>query len=229
MIGEVFFVGILGGLLHLDRTAACQFLVSRPIVTSFITGAILGNPELGLKIGVVLELLWLGIQPLGTALPPDDTVVAVAVPAGVIISGYDPGTSVQALWALGILIALPLSEVGRLLDVGVRRFNGRFLDAAKRWANVGNIKATERQHIMGLASFLIVFTVFSFLGVLFTTLTIRWAFPMIPEKVHTPLNLIFWTIPFFGITASITKREVLPFSIAFSISYIVLFFLERGF
>ena len=87
VISDLLLTGIISGGLHLDRTAAFQFLISRPIVASVITGIALGEPAVGLGAGLVLELLWLGIHPLGTSIPPDDTVVAISVPAGVIIAG----------------------------------------------------------------------------------------------------------------------------------------------
>ena len=64
-------------LTGLDRVALVQMMISRPLVAGPLTGLVLGKPLLGLEVGMLLELLWLGRLPVGAAIPPDDTQVSV--------------------------------------------------------------------------------------------------------------------------------------------------------
>ena len=74
---DYLLAGTLAMLTGLDRVAFVQFMISRPIVAAPVAGWIMGNPLVGLEIGALLELLWLGRLPVGASIPPDETQVAI--------------------------------------------------------------------------------------------------------------------------------------------------------
>jgi mannose PTS system EIIC component len=216
----VLITSIVGGLLHLDRTAAFQFLVSRPLVSSTVTGLILGGVETGLLIGIILELLWLGTQPFGTALPPDDTVVAIAAPAAGILAGRLLGSMDVSLLGLSVLVSLPLSEGGRLVDVGARKINVIFLDRARTAAKNGDIGGVERQSIAGLASFFLAFTLLTGAGILGVLGITYLVYPHLPGTIMVAIGWIFWSLPFFGCGAVLGRQKGF---LTFGVSYLVAF------
>jgi mannose/fructose/N-acetylgalactosamine-specific phosphotransferase system component IIC len=229
LIMMLVVTSVIGGLLHLDRTAAFQFLISRPLVSSTVTGLVLGDMKTGLLIGMVLELLWLDTQPLGTALPPDDTIVAVVVPASAVITGRLIGSTDIPLLGLTVLVSLPLSEAGKLLDTGVRRMNGAFLARAKVAARNGDISGVQRQHFAGLASFFFFFTVFSGIGIVCVFTVTRFLYPHLPRAAMVALTWIFWSLPFFGSGALLgRKKGLLAFGTGYVAAYGTLVFLWGG-
>ena len=61
-------IGALVSLIcGLDRVAILQIMISRPIVAAPLTALLLGDPLIGLQIGVMVELLWLARLPVGAA------------------------------------------------------------------------------------------------------------------------------------------------------------------
>ena len=72
---------MLAVLLGFDRVAFLQSMACRPLVAASLTGWLLGIPLQGLQVGILLELLWLGRLPVGAAIPPDDTQVAIGATA----------------------------------------------------------------------------------------------------------------------------------------------------
>jgi len=62
---DSFTAAVLGAVLSIDRTAAIQAMVSRPIVTAPVVGWALGNTGAGLVAGAVIELLLIGDLPWG--------------------------------------------------------------------------------------------------------------------------------------------------------------------
>ncbi|HXI10987.1 MAG TPA: PTS sugar transporter subunit IIC, partial [Thermodesulfobacteriota bacterium] len=62
-------VAAVGGVVSIDRTAAFQTMVSRPLVAAPVVGYFLGNLEAALVIGAVLELLLIGDLPVGRYIP----------------------------------------------------------------------------------------------------------------------------------------------------------------
>ncbi len=67
---------LVGGVCYLDRTAAFQLMLHRPLVVATAVGAIFGNLAAGAQVGAVLELLYLARLPVGASIPPDDTGAA---------------------------------------------------------------------------------------------------------------------------------------------------------
>jgi len=84
-------VSLIGAFCALDRTAFLQMMLSRPLVAATVAGALAGNWEIGLLIGVMLELCFLSEMPVGTTIPTDDTLLALAAGgAGAALSGLRP-------------------------------------------------------------------------------------------------------------------------------------------
>ncbi len=71
------FISTIAGLFHLDVMVFGQFMFSRPIVVAPIIGILSGLPEVGLIVGIITELLYVSIIPVGIKIPPDSTTVAV--------------------------------------------------------------------------------------------------------------------------------------------------------
>jgi len=143
-------VAVLAGL---DRTAALQMMVSRPIVVAPLTGWLLGDPLTGLQAGALVELLWMGRLPVGAAIPPDDTQVAIGSTVLAITMGHLTGFAGSAFTILCILITLPLGKVGQLFDRWARHWNGRLLQRAQDAVAAGQFKKAEQSHLWGLGHF----------------------------------------------------------------------------
>jgi mannose PTS system EIIC component len=150
---EYLLAGAVALCTGLDRTAAFQFMISRPIVAAPLTGWLLGDPLTGLQIGAMVELLWLGRLPIGAAIPPDDTQVAVAGTVMAISMGEMLGLSGPAFATLAVLTAMPLGKVGQLFDRGARHWNGSLLQKAEVEVAAGHLAAVERLHLRGIGHF----------------------------------------------------------------------------
>lgn len=149
--GTLAWVGLLGGVLALDRTALLQTMASRPLVGAALAGYLLGEPSLGLLSGVLLELLWLMDLPVGASVPPDETVSGVL--AGVFAVAAPEAWSPEARAAAGVLLAVPAGFAGRWLDVAVRRWNGGLFLGVARTQEEGGPIALGRAHWLGALRF----------------------------------------------------------------------------
>jgi PTS system mannose-specific IIC component len=149
-----FLLGALVALIAgLDRTAAFQFMVSRPIVCGPLTGWVIGQPAIGLLIGALIELLWLGRLPVGAAIPPDDTQVAVGATLLSVTMLDVFAVSSTAVVLLSLLIAMPLGKVGQFFDRRVRHRNARLVRQAEADLNEGRIAAAPHRHWKGILYF----------------------------------------------------------------------------
>ncbi|HMB14843.1 MAG TPA: PTS sugar transporter subunit IIC, partial [Pelovirga sp.] len=120
---ELFIGGVVALVCGLDRVAILQILISRPIVAAPLAGLLLGEPTIGLQIGVMVELLWLARLPVGASVPPDDTQVAVAATVLSIALGRQLDALTVELMLLCLLIALPVGKIGQYFEHRARNYN----------------------------------------------------------------------------------------------------------
>ena len=74
------------------------FFIFRPIIVATLTGAILGDVVLGLKVGALIELAFAGLTPAGGTQPPNPVFAGLM---GVVLV-YTAGCSPEQ--ALGLCI-----------------------------------------------------------------------------------------------------------------------------
>ena len=140
-------------LLGLDRVALLQSMVCRPLVAATLTGWLLGIPFAGLQVGILLELLWLGRLPVGAAIPPDDTQVAIGATVLALTVQQSLELRGMPVVILAVLAAIPLGMVGQFCERWVRRANGRLETLALAAAAAGDARRIERLHLAGMLHF----------------------------------------------------------------------------
>lgn len=148
---------ILGALVALvcglDRVAVLQIMISRPIVAAPLAGWLLGDMEVGLQVGLMIELLWLARLPVGAAVPPDDTQVAIAGTVLSIAMGKLLGIDGIEFILLCLLVAIPFGKFGQFFDRFARTRNRRTMELAEAALDAGQLSTAELYHLSGIAKF----------------------------------------------------------------------------
>lgn len=139
-------------LLGLDRTAALQIMISRPLVAGPLVGLLLGDAMTGLILGMLLELLWLCRMPVGASIPHDDTQVTVGATTLAIALSGTVGRG-MGLTLCALLVSLPLGKIGQFIERTVRSRNQLLPAAAQHVLHQGGLPAIERLHLLGLGNF----------------------------------------------------------------------------
>lgn len=149
MMPHWFPVALLMAFLSLDETAVGQFMVSRPIVVGPLVGWLIGRTDIGLDMGALIELIWIGDVPVGAHLPLDlmmltGTSVALACE---LVANSNPHAAMT--YALGI--AIPLAALSTEGEIVLRKFHIRWLHFAQRMAFSGHLKTFEWLNTIVLA------------------------------------------------------------------------------
>lgn len=123
---------LLGGLAALDATPVAQTLLSQPLVTATLLGALWGDPQVAIAVGVVLQILAASTTPLGSRTPEDYATggvvgvgVALAVAHGVPLAPWRDAAQVVGVFA-GLLAAtagVPLVKWQRRRNEGLARWS----------------------------------------------------------------------------------------------------------
>ncbi len=145
-------LGLLGGLVGLDGTSFPQVMISRPLVSGTLAGALFGRPLEGLVIGFILETFSLITLPIGAARYPETGTAAVAAAGAymaavepAVVTGASPGMSVGAL-AVVVAFGFGWEWVAGETVVLHRRSNGQLLT---RRGALG-VDALQRAHVSAM-------------------------------------------------------------------------------
>lgn len=219
-----YLIGALVAIVTgLDRTAALQMMISRPLVAAPLTGLLLGAPLVGLTVGTLLELLWLGRLPVGASIPHDDTQVAIGATTLAIVVPSGGGSIGLTLCAL--LVSLPLGKVGQWIEQHVRQRNLRLAKAAELSLAGGEIPPVARLHLTGLIFFscgaLVTYSAIVLLGGWFVTLLL----PILVAGLSAQAHWIKLALILVGVGALLQSLNVRRAYTLFSCGFIMAYFL----
>ena len=208
MFWNVLITSVAGGIICLDRIFL-QVMVSRPVVTGPIIGLILNDPFTGLLCGALVELLWIDRLPIGTYVPPNDSITTVIITAAAIITGNTFGHHSRELATFCILLFLPLGYVSQKMDTFVIKSNDRLSKNAVSDAEKGDVKSVSRKHVKGLLRSFLATVIFIFIFLYLGLFLVFWIFPLLPLFILKALTLCYFFLPMLGVAvAMITiKRQ----------------------
>ena len=208
MVWKVTIASLIGGVLCLDRVFLL-IMVSRPVVAGPLVGWILNEPYTGLVCGALIELFWIDRLPIGTYVPPNDTMTTVIVTAAAVIAGDALGHHSRELTVFALLALLPLGYAGQQIDTWIIRSNDRFAKDALNLAETADIRGVERKHLLALVKPFILSVIFIGIAVAGGSWMLILVFPMLPPFAKQTLTLSYFFIPLLGIAVALTtiKRQ----------------------
>ena len=225
---SVLLTSLIAVICGLDRTAALQFMLSRPIVSGPLTGLVLGEPLIGLQVGMLVELLWLGRLPVGASIPPDDTQIAIGGTfLSVAFASPDYATSVTIVFCL--MVAMPLAKTGQMFDRMARRANDNMVKRVEQNVLTGDLSSIDRLHLVGIGHFavasLMTFVVVAGVGSVVCMVSIPYFIPMLVAPINW-LLLVFILVGASMILSSINvNRATTLFGASFVSSILMLWLL----
>lgn len=183
MILDLLPLVLLGGVLALDATSVGQFMFSRPLVSGALAGWVVGEPALGLRVGVILEMYLLVAFPTGGSRFPEGSVAAVvAVSCAATLS-----TEAGAL-PIAIAVGLAWGHVAGWSVTGLRRLNSRFVPepgderVSARQVTIGHLWAVVMDFVRG--------SVVTFLGLVAGSAVVNGLGPAWPVRLSDSLGLV---------------------------------------
>jgi PTS system mannose-specific IIC component len=204
---KIILLSFCGGLFCLDRIFI-QAMISRPVVIAPFVGLLLNNPYAGLVIGALVELFWIDRIPVGTYIPPNDSIVAVLATSIAILGGQRLGGTTPELIALAIMLTVPFGIIAQKIDIIIVKSNDVLSDRALEDAKTANVGAIERKNYYGLIKV--------FLFVVFYLLTVQailvpaviWVYPRFNAAIVNMLSLTYYFLPLLGIAVALNTIKL---------------------
>jgi mannose/fructose/N-acetylgalactosamine-specific phosphotransferase system component IIC len=161
---------LLAGWVGADTTAALQIMVSQPLVAGWLGGVVMGEPALGLGVGLTLQLVWGRAYALGGASFPVVGPAAVAA-AGVAALAAPRASTWGALripdaasLAASLAAAFVAAEVGRALVMWKRRHRAGLVERAVAAAEAGSPRGVVLANWIGVLQSVVLGIVLAALG-----------------------------------------------------------------
>jgi PTS system mannose-specific IIC component len=200
---KILLIASTGGLMCLDRIVL-QAMISRPVVAGTLTGWMLGDPATGLFVGAMMELFWIDHLPIGTYIPPNETMVTILAVSAVVLNGPGPSGTVQReAVALSLLVFLPVAYLAQKGEQVLVMLNERLARQAVTAGEEGNLRAISRLHGRALGRYWLVSA-----GLLAVLLAVGvpllgWFLANLSHPVRTALQLTYFMFPVVGIAAAL--------------------------
>ncbi|MCK4404614.1 MAG: PTS sugar transporter subunit IIC [candidate division Zixibacteria bacterium] len=151
MLQELILISIFGGLVALDKTEACQTMFSQPLLIGPVVGFLLNDFSGGLVIGILFQLAYLWVMPIGTATFPDPAVGTVVCSCGFVILNRSFPDSSNLILLLILLFGIPFSLFAGWSLIKQRQLNSRLLQKADLCAEKVRIKRFGYLFFWGLS------------------------------------------------------------------------------
>jgi mannose/fructose/N-acetylgalactosamine-specific phosphotransferase system component IIC len=178
-------------------------MISRPIVAGPIVGLLLGDLHTGIIGGAFVELLWSDRAPIGTYVPPDDSLVAVIVVGASVLMHKAIGAHARELTSLSMLLYVPLGKVSQIADTYLIRANDRLSQRAVEFAEKGDWRSMARQHLIALARSGVVNILLIAVALSAGLHIMLWLYPLLTPPALHALTLIYCLLPLMGVAVAL--------------------------
>jgi mannose/fructose/N-acetylgalactosamine-specific phosphotransferase system component IIC len=180
-------------------------MVSQPVVAGPLVGWLLGDLHAGMVIGAALELLWVLDMPIGTFVPADSTVSAVAATS--IAALAHPGGAPHWLLGFCILLTAAIVPVTMFADRIMRTWNARLPYLAYCSRGVVTTARVTIAHLRGLAAFFMKSAALYLLVLPAGLAAAAWCMNA-PEPLRRALDLFSRVMPLLGAAAVLRKLSL---------------------
>ncbi len=184
-------VALAATLIYLESRIGGQHMLDRPIIIGPVVGLIMGDLPMGLFIGGQLELVWMGLVGIGTSTPPDVVVGSALATAIAIKTGANYETT--------LALAIPISILAQLVNIGVVILNTAFVHKADKFAEEENYRGVELSNWMGTVLYFVSKFTMIFVGFMLSTEIIEGVINFIPALVRDGLAQSGNLLPALGI------------------------------
>jgi mannose/fructose/N-acetylgalactosamine-specific phosphotransferase system component IIC len=215
---QIFGAALIGGLIGLDRTAVGQVMVSQPVVAGPLTGWILGDPAAGLVVGGVLELIWVLDLPVGTFVPADSTVAAVAATAIAAIGGG--GRSDLAVIGFSLFLTTIMVPFTMFADHLMRTRNAQIPDLAMGRDRRPTESRVTRWHLAGIIAFFLKSFTLCLAFIPAGIIVLSW-FQRAPDPFPQAMVAFILFLPFLGVASMARKLSISSFDRSLLIGFAV--------
>ena len=187
---ETLILSLFIALLITENYGYGYWMISRPIFAGPLIGLLMGDLTTGLIVGGSVELMYMGILPIGGSVPPNAQIAGILSTVFAIYNGGNP--------EIGIALALPIGLLAQLLIMFAWNINILLMHVADKYIDEGNAKKVELTHLAGLVVFFITFFIPTYLAIHFGSDFVNNIVDAMPPLLTDGLKVASGILPAVG-------------------------------
>lgn len=191
MLGQTILIFLIAALGYLNSFFGSSN-TGRPLIMSTLVGLVLGDVKTGIMVGATLELVWLGVFPIGASNPPDYVSGSIIGTAYVITTGIDAASA--------CVLAIPVATLVILIWDFLMMSVVPLLSArADHYAEEGNCKGVDWMHYWAIILQTVPLALLVALGFYFGMPVIEKVVNSIPAWITDGIGYATGIIPAIGL------------------------------
>ncbi|MGE7878441.1 PTS system mannose/fructose/sorbose family transporter subunit IID [Peribacillus muralis] len=194
------------------------WMISRPVFAGPLLGLMMGDLQTGLIVGASVELMFMGVLPIGGSVPPNAQIAGLIGTIFAIKAGGKP--------EVGIALALPIGILAQLLIMLAWNFNMYLVHRADKALKELNLKRAGRLHLSGLIVFFTVMFIPTFLAVQFGSDFVKNFVDSMPVWFMDGLKVSAGILPAIGMAMLLKMMNFKKYWSFFLIGFVLAVYLE---
>lgn len=180
--------------------------LERPIVVGPLVGLVLGDLKTGLAIGASFELIFMGAQAIGGAVPPNIVIASVLGASFAITTGK----GIEA----ALVVAVPAALVATTFELFAKTVSPIFVHGADKYADEGNAAGITRMMMLGNLVHFLAYAVPTFVALYFGADAVTHLTTVIPAPVMNGIKAAGNLLPALGfglLLNSLGAKHLMPY------------------
>lgn len=215
---ETLLLSLFIAIVITENYGYGYWMISRPIFAGPIVGLIMGDVTTGLIVGGSVELMYMGILPIGGSVPPNAQIAGMLSTVFAIANGGNP--------EIGIALALPIGMLAQLLIMFAWNINILLMHQADKYIETGQIKKMELTHLSGLIIFFITFFIPTYLAIYFGSDFVNNIVASMPAVLTDGLKVASGILPAVGMAMLLKMMNLKKFWPFFMLGFVFAIYLK---
>lgn len=215
---EAILLSLFIALVITENYGYGYWMISRPIFAGPLIGLILGDVSTGLIVGGSVELMYMGILPIGGSVPPNAQIAGMLSTVFAINNGGNP--------EVGIALALPIGMLAQLLIMFAWNINIFLMHIADRCITEGRFKKMELVHLSGLPIFFVTFLIPTFLAIYFGSDVVNDVVSAMPAILTDGLKIASGILPAVGMAMLLKMMNLKKFWPFFMLGFVLAIYMK---
>lgn len=215
---ETLLLSLFIALVITENYGYGYWMISRPIFAGPLIGLILGDVNTGLIVGGSVELMYMGILPIGGSVPPNAQIAGMLSTVFAIKNGGNP--------EVGIALALPIGMLAQLLIMFAWNINIFLMHRADACIKDGKIKQMEMVHLSGLVIFFITFLIPTYLAIYFGSDFVNNVVASMPAILTDGLKVASGILPAVGMAMLLKMMNLNKFWPFFMLGFVLAIYMK---
>ena len=213
-------LAVVMGLLLTENLGYGHIQISRPVFAGPIIGLLMGDLQTGLIVGGTVEMMFMGVFPVGGSVPPNAQFAGMMSTVLAIASGGNPEVGITLAYPIGVFAQFIL-----LLDYNV---NLLIIHRADKQIMNGKTSAVNQNLLLCLLCMFLCWTLSAFLGIYLGSGWVESIYGGLPVWLRQGLAIAGGIMPAMGMAMLLKMMDFKKFWSFLMVGYVLTAYLNMN-